>query len=57
MKAKCKHCGESFEPTKEDQELYEEGYCDRPDCCSDCFTMTENTDFEYEQHSDADPGL
>ena len=52
MEARCKHCGEKFKITKQDQE------CDQlPDICEDCFLMYENNNHEEDCFSDADPGL
>lgn len=59
MKATCRKCGDSFTIDKEALSFLDEGYIIIADVniCSDCFDLMENTDFEYEQFSDADPGL
>ena len=55
---KCKHCGEEFKLTQEDIELHDEGHCDLPDTCQDCFDMIEGSqNMPDECYSDADPGL
>ena len=54
----CRHCGEDFKATSEEMELYEEGFADEPKYCDQCFRFLNSPpDFEYEQYSDADPGL
>ena len=54
----CRHCGEDFKPSHEDRELLEEGYTQKPEYCDECFRFLNSPpDFEYEQYSDADPGL
>lgn len=58
MKFTCRHCGEEFKASREEVELYEEGYCDQPELCDECFRFLNGPpDMEYEQYSDADPGL
>lgn len=58
MELQCKHCGCYFIPSKEDQELYENGECEPSFICDDCFDDQEFSEqFEGYQHSDADNGL
>jgi hydrogenase maturation factor HypF (carbamoyltransferase family) len=59
MKTTCKKCGESFSIDKSTEDLFDEGFIVLSDICicEDCYDMMQNTDFEYEQQSDADPGL
>jgi hypothetical protein len=59
MKITCARCGESFEATRYEKKLIAEGYITIEDVslCNDCFELENNTSFEYEQFSDADPGL
>ena len=53
---RCVRCGEGFNVSDEDDQLYSEGYYTfEPDICDDCDMY--NTDYEIECHSDADPGL
>jgi hypothetical protein len=58
MNFKCRHCGEDFKASKEEMALYQEGYALAPEFCDDCFRFVNSpSDLEYEQYSDADPGL
>lgn len=59
MKLLCCKYGDTFEATKHEKELIAEGYITIEDIklCSDCFEVENETSFEYEQFSDADPGL
>jgi hypothetical protein len=59
MKTACKKCGESFTIAKEFEEWINEGNINlaNANICDDCIELMQNTDFEYEQQSDADPGL
>lgn len=58
MKCTCRHCGEDFKASPEETELFEEGYTGKPDLCQECFRFLNSPpDLEYEQYSDADPGL
>jgi hypothetical protein len=59
MKTTCQKCGELFTIDKESEKLIENGYYNLADAsiCDDCIELMQNTDFEYEQQSDADPGL
>ena len=59
MKLTCKNCGDTFKATKYEKELIAEGFITIDDIklCSDCFEVENETSFEYEQFSDADPGL
>ncbi len=59
MKLICKHCGDSFKVSKYELEMIAEGYIQLSDIniCDDCFELENNTSFEYDQFSDADPGL
>ena len=55
-KYKCVKCGNRFCLSPEDEELYSEGYTiGEPDCCDDC--MGDRNDIDYDDFSDADPGL
>lgn len=54
---KCKKCGDRFEPTKEEREMYEDGDAILPAICDDCFSLQESAQDEYYQFSDADNGL
>lgn len=56
---KCRKCGDNITLTKDTQDLLNEGYLELSaiNICDECFDMEHNTDFEYEQYSDADPGL
>lgn len=54
---KCKHCGETFSPTREEMELHADGYTPLPNECEECFAMYNNNEPEYESRSDADSGL
>ncbi len=55
----CKHCGDHFEPTKEEIQLHEDGETGAlPNVCDECFGMLEeNAQGDYYEHSDADSGL
>ena len=56
-KFRCKHCGDSFILSQEDQEMYDEGYMNgSPDECYDCVDMINHPQPD-ESYSDADPGL
>lgn len=58
MKARCKHCGEKFELTKEEKELHSDGFIELPNCCEECAFMQEDSMYLDEQNfSDADSGL
>ena len=52
-KKTCKHCGDKYTPDAEEGQ--------ETNICEECFYMYENsqnpTSHDYEQHSDADPGL
>jgi hypothetical protein len=56
---KCKHCGDRFNLSPDDQELYNEGWFDHePDICEECADMLNHPSFDSAiDHSDADPGL
>jgi len=53
---RCLHCGDMFDLTPEETEIFNEGFfSDDPDCCDNCI---ENVNYqEYDTYSDADPGL
>lgn len=53
----CKSCGEKFEPTKQEREMWEDGDSTLPNECNECFSMREDSAGEMYEHSDADPGL
>jgi hypothetical protein len=59
MKLTCKKCRDTFEATKYEKELIAEGLITMEEIslCNDCFEVENDTSFEYEQFSDADPGL
>jgi hypothetical protein len=59
MKTTCRKCGDSFVIDKESEKLINEGFLSLADAniCNDCFDILEKSYFEYEQQSDADPGL
>ena len=59
MKIKCKSCGEYFYLSKEDQELFTEGFvaiCELPKYCEECsdYIQVPTPDEEMIDH---DPGL
>lgn len=51
----CIHCGDNFELTDEEQEVYEEGWYDtEPNCCDNCL----NNDFaEQDEFMEPNIGL
>jgi len=53
----CKCCGGKFEPTREECELWEDGYSPLPRECDDCFNMRESSAPESFQFFDSDSGL
>lgn len=54
----CSGCGDEFTISQEDEELYEEGFIDHlSELCYYCSAESEQPDLDYEQFSDADPGL
>ena len=53
----CRHCGDAFHLSKEDQELMDEGFTDAPDTCSDCLEQMKFSIEDFDDFSDADPGL
>jgi hypothetical protein len=63
MILKCKHCGEDFKVTKEQEQNHEDGFCELPDTCMECFAMEQDAyagpdeDAYGNNYSDADPGL
>lgn len=61
MQFKCRHCGDVFTLSDEDQELWEDGYLfDTPDTCDFCSYTIDHADAieaDYPNYSDADPGL
>ena len=57
QKFHCIYCGDSFALGSEDLELFQEGYLNAPDTCPDCQENLDCPDFEFMDHSDADPGL
>ncbi len=59
MEIRCRHCGEFFCPCDETLDLIEEGYVDSASCniCDDCWDLQNFCEYDYEQFSDADPGL
>lgn len=57
MKMRCRFCGETFVPEPEDVAMYEEGWIDHlPNICYDCVDI-QNQQPDYDEYSDADPGL
>lgn len=55
---KCKFCGEHFKLTKEEIELHNEGFCDLPDTCEECYEIKEDSlNMPDDCYSDADSGL
>jgi len=59
MEIKCRQCGEFFFPHDDALDLIEEGYIDAATCniCDDCWELNQLCEYDYEQFSDADPGL
>ncbi len=55
-KLKCKICGETFYPTAEERDLFEDGFAELPRECEFCFNSYTNEP-EIDSHSDADMGL
>ena len=53
----CRHCGADFNLTAQDQDAVDQGYGTHPDSCYDCDDMIENSQVDYPEFSDADPGL
>jgi len=53
----CHKCNDSFVPTEDELQLWEDGVIDRPDYCQDCFDYDESPQFDPDTFSDADPGL
>ena len=56
---RCRHCGDDFYLSPEDQNDYDNGFIDHePDCCDECLQMLNHPIHdESETYSDADPGL
>lgn len=57
MKETCKYCGEEFTIDAEDLALYEDGWIEYPDSCSECALLQDCSDCSFEEYSDADSGL
>ena len=55
-KLTCKYCGDVFAPTKEDVNLFEEGFCEFPNICESCFDSIDEV-IDVDNYSDADMGL
>ena len=54
---RCIYCGDYFDLTKEEMEVFLEGYlANYPDTCDNCNNMLNHPIFE-DEFSDADPGL
>ena len=53
----CKHCGNEFTISAYDAADIEEGFCQAPEMCDECFEMQESAGQEIDEFSDADPGL
>jgi len=54
---RCKYCCNDFYLSKEETELYLNGWYEHePDTCQDC-EQEFNPEFDYELYSDADNGL
>ena len=54
----CKKCGDEFTPSAETKELFFEGFIAKPDTCDFCAKFGCGDDCnDYEEYSDADPGL
>ena len=53
----CYQCNESFVPTEDELQLWEDGEIERPDYCQGCFIYDESSQYEPDSFSDADHGL
>ncbi|MBK9723305.1 MAG: hypothetical protein IPO78_17215 [Saprospiraceae bacterium] len=54
----CKKCGDTFTPSKEEVEMYEDGHTPRPELCDECLELLNNKCFDEDsQLSDVDNGL
>ena len=42
----CHKCNDSFVPTEDELQLWEDGVIDRPDYCQECFDYDESPQFE-----------
>jgi hypothetical protein len=59
MEILCRHCGTWFFPGEETLDMIEGGYIDSDSCniCDECSDLIYLAEFDFEQFSDADPGL
>lgn len=57
MRCKCFHCGDEFPISKSTEIDWAEGWIDLPDECPDCLANIADSANNYEEYSDADPGL
>ena len=55
---RCRYCGDYFTLSKEDQELFDEGFLDHePDTCDDCYSYNASCENGIDDSFDSDTGL